>query len=60
MSREEREKQLYTIMQTEGLDSILVIYANAKGIPIGTTLSADLTRNSIIAEILDHEYPPAK
>jgi hypothetical protein len=57
MSREDREKQLQDIMKTEGLEAILAIYSNAKGIPLGTTLSADLTRFTIIKEILDAEYP---
>jgi hypothetical protein len=57
MSREDREKQLQDIMKTEGLEAILVIYSNVKGIPLGTTLSTDLTRFTIIKEILDTEYP---
>jgi hypothetical protein len=60
MSREERETQLKDILKNDGLEAILVIYSQVMGIPLGTTLSADLNRFTIIGEILDHEYPPTK
>ena len=58
-SRKVRENQLYDIVMTRnGLDHIMSLYMSTMGIPMGTPLPTDLTRNSMIGEILDREYPP--
>ncbi len=56
-----RENQLYDIaMARDGLDTLLAIYMKTLGLAVGTPLSADITRNSMIADILDREYPSGK
>ncbi len=61
MSREERQKELYEVLQAKG--GLLVIgdlYITTKGLDPEKTLSGDLIGSKMITEILEHEYPQGK
>jgi hypothetical protein len=58
MTREERQKELNQLLQSKG--GLLVIgdlYIKTLGLDPTKTLSGDLVGQSMIAAILDREYP---
>jgi hypothetical protein len=61
MSREERQKELYDVLQAKGgLLAIGDLYITTKGLDPEKTLSGDLIGSKMITEILEHEYPQSK
>jgi hypothetical protein len=60
-SRAERETELLSMMHTQdGLEIILYLWKEAKGIPAGITppgMIGTLVKQEMIPDLLAHEYP---
>ncbi len=57
-TRQQRESELTGLMQTaDGPDIILLLYKEAKGIPMGTLAPIGTHGSEMVADILSHEYP---